>query len=124
MTTLKTVYSFNPVPKELESTDSKYVLGGQGNLWTEYVQTPKIAQYRVLPRMSALSEVLWSGPEKNTYENFYFRLRELKKRFEILGWNYSDGSFEVGIKRAKRNNTSSFSFSYLRTPWRTNFLYN
>ena len=111
MTTLKTVYSFNPIPKELDSTDSKYVLGGQGNLWTEYVQTPKIAQYRVLPRMSALSEVLWSGPGKNTYEDFYFRLRELKKRFEKLGWDYSDGSFEVGIKRAGRNNTSSFLVS-------------
>ena len=100
MTTLKTVYSFNPIPKELDNTNSKFVLGGQGNLWTEYVQTPEIAQYRVLPRMSALSEVLWSGPGMNTYEDFYFRLKKLKKRFEKLEWNYSPGSFEVNIKRS------------------------
>ena len=104
MTTLKTVYSFNPIPKELDDTSSKFILGGQGNLWTEYVQTPKIAQYRVLPRMSALSEVLWSGTRTNTYEDFYFRLKELKKRFEKLKWNYSPGSFEVSIRRSGHDN--------------------
>ena len=103
MTTLKTVYSFNPIPQELDSTNSKFVLGGQGNLWTEYVQTPEIAQYRVLPRMSALSEVLWSGAGTNSYEDFYFRLKELKKRFKKLEWNYSPGSFEVNIKRSTVN---------------------
>ena len=101
MTTLKTVYSFNPIPEELDNTNSKFVLGGQGNLWTEYVQTPEIAQYRVLPRMSALSEVLWSGSGTNTYEDFYFRLKDLKKRFKNLNWTYSPGSFEVNIKRSK-----------------------
>ena len=98
MTTLKTVYSFNPVPEELDEKSSKFVLGAQGNLWTEYVQTPEIAQYRVLPRMSALSEVLWSGPGLNTYEDFYFRLDKLKRRFEWLKWNYSPGSFRSKSK--------------------------
>ena len=52
--------------------------------------------------MSALSEVLWSGTSTNTYEDFYFRLKELKKRFEKLKWNYSPGSFEVSIRRRRR----------------------
>ena len=111
MTTLKTVYSFNPIPKELDSTNSKHVLGGQGNLWTEYVQNSEIAQYRVLPRMSALSEVLWSGPGKNTYEDFYFRLKELQKRFKKLNWHYSPGSFEVDIKKSENSKSSSFLVS-------------
>ena len=104
MTTLKTVYSFNPVPEELDEKSSKFVLGAQGNLWTEYVQTPEIAQYRVLPRMSALSEVLWSGPGLSTYEDFYFRLDKLKRRFEWLKWNYSPGSFKVEIKKPESGN--------------------
>ena len=103
MITLKTVYSFNPIPDDLDSIHSKFILGAQGNLWTEYVQTPDIAQYRVLPRMSALSEVLWSGPGENTYEDFYIRLQELQKRFKMLGWVYSPGTFKIDIKRSKHN---------------------
>ena len=106
MTTLKTVYSFDPIPKELNSNNSKHILGGQGNLWTEYVQTPKIAQYRVLPRMTALSEVLWSGPKKYTYEDFYLRLQDLQKRFDKLNWTYADGSFEVNINSVQDNQQS------------------
>ena len=108
MTTLKNVYSFNPIPKELDEKSSKFILGAQGNLWTEYIQTPDIAQYRVLPRMSALSEILWSGPDSNTYEEFYFRLDKLKKRFDQLEWKYSPGSFEVKIRKSK---SSDFSIS-------------
>ena len=96
-TTLKKVYSFNPIPNELSDPEKKRILGGQGNLWTEYVQTPKRAQYRVLPRMSALSEVLWSGPGSNTYDDFYHRLNSLEDRFDVLGWNYAPGSYIVSI---------------------------
>ena len=96
-TTLKKVYSFDPVPPELSKSERKHVLGAQGNLWTEYVQTPDRAQYRVLPRMSALSEVLWSGPGKNTYEDFYRRLHSLKRRFDNLGWTHAPGSYDVTI---------------------------
>ena len=96
-TTLKKVYSFDPVPAELSKSERKHVLGAQGNLWTEYVQTPDRAQYRVLPRMSALSEVLWSGPGKSTYEDFYKRLHSLKRRFDNLGWTHAPGSYDVTI---------------------------
>jgi len=107
MTTLKTVYSFNPISSELDNNSSKHILGGQGNLWTEYVQTPEIAQYRVLPRMSALSEVLWSGSENKSYEDFYFRLQHLQKRFQKLNWSYADGSYEINIKRDLFQNSAT-----------------
>lgn len=95
--TLKKVYSFNPIPDELTEEQEELVLGAQGNLWTEYVQTPQRAQVGVLPRMTALSEVLWSGPNKNSYQDFYGRLSFLKDRFSQLGWSYSSGSFMVSI---------------------------
>ena len=101
--TLKKVYSFDPIPKSISKEKSHLILGGQGNLWTEYVQNNNIAQYRVLPRMSALSEVLWSGPGTDTYENFYVRLKKLKDRFKILGWKYSEGFFEVSINSTRNH---------------------
>jgi len=107
-TTLKKDYSFNPVPEELTQSESKFVLGGQGNLWTEYVQTPDLAQYRVLPRMTALSEVLWSGPGKNSYEDFYGRLMHLQDRFDNLDWTYAPGAFVVSIHANQKSIGSEF----------------
>ena len=104
-TTLKKVYSFNPVPDELSEPEKGHILGAQGNLWTEYVQTPDRAQYRVLPRMSALSEVLWSGPGKNTYEDFYKRLGSLVERFDELEWTHSPGSYAVTINVDQNSNS-------------------
>ena len=111
--TLKKVYSFNPIPDKLLEENKKYIIGAQGNLWTEYVQTPERAQYRVLPRMTALSEVLWSGPGVNSFDNFYKRLNFLKHRFEILNWNFAPGSFSVQIKGQydKKLNSINISFS-------------
>jgi len=73
--TLDTVYSYNPIPKELQPENEKYILGAQGNMWTEYQKTPESVEYMVFPRMLALSEVVWSPLERRDYEDFLRRLR-------------------------------------------------
>ena len=96
-TTLKKVYSFNPIPKGLTKEQKRHILGAQGNLWTEYIKTEDLAQYRVLPRMTALSEVLWSGQGSYPFEDFYMRLQILQKRFKKLRWKFAPGTFSVSI---------------------------
>ena len=84
---LKKVYNFNPIG--VAKIDSPNILGGQAQLWSEYMTTwPKVL-YMALPRMSALSEALWSD-EKN-YTNFQKRLKYFKKRLSILGYNFYPG---------------------------------
>ena len=112
-TTLKKVYSFDPVPPELSNEEAKFILGAQGNLWTEYVQTPDRAQYRVLPRMSALSEVLWSGPGSNSYEDFYSRLKRLLLRFDVMEWVYAPGSFFVNILSEQAEDSASYAIKLI-----------
>lgn len=112
LVTLKKVYSFNPIPEKLQKENQKNIIGAQGNLWTEYVQTPERAQYRVLPRMTALSEVLWSGPGVNTYEDFFSRLKILENRFENLNWTVSPGSFTVEIDGRYNKETRSIEVSF------------
>jgi hexosaminidase len=97
-TPLKRVYGYEPIPKELSAEEAKYVLGSQANLWTEFVKTPDHAEYMVLPRMTALSEVVWSKPEQRDWVDFRTRLSSLLPRFEILGWQTSPGSFMVEIQ--------------------------
>ncbi len=108
-TTLKKVYSFNPIPEELSSKEAKHILGAQGNLWTEYVKTNEIAQYRVLPRMTALAEVVWSPEAVRDYDSFYSRLLYLQNRFDVLRWTYAPGSFIVSIQADNKKSDDEFS---------------
>jgi hexosaminidase len=87
---LDTVYSYNPVPKELSEQQAKYVLGAQANLWTEYVGNTSKVEYMVFPRMSALSEVLWS-PKERKDKDFSDELTEMYKRYQLWGANYYKG---------------------------------
>lgn len=106
---LEKVYSFQPVPKELTENERKYILGGQANLWTEYLPDMHAVYYNAFPRLLAMSEVLWTE-EKNrkTYNEFVVGLNKSvfpyleehsinfsKAAFEPkVNWDYS----EVGVK--------------------------
>lgn len=96
LTLLKKVYSYNPMPEELKGTKyEKHILGAQGQLWTEYISTPRKAEYMVLPRMSALAEVIWSPREKQNWQNFSSRLPALFARFDQMDVNASRSVFTV-----------------------------
>jgi hexosaminidase len=85
---LDTVYSYEPVPKELNDEEAKYVLGAQGNVWTEYIGNNTKLEYMIFPRMSALSEVLWSPKEVVNLDDFKTRMTAMVKRYELWGANY------------------------------------
>ena len=52
---LNKVYSFNPMPEGLDKEYQKYILGAQGNLWTEQVFNFRQAEYMTWPRAFAIS---------------------------------------------------------------------
>jgi hexosaminidase len=85
---IETVYSYEPVPKELNEQQAKYVLGAQGNVWTEYMANPAKVEYMIFPRLSALSEVLWSPKENKNWTEFQTKIETMKKRYIIWGANY------------------------------------
>lgn len=100
--TLKKVYSLEPVPEQLNTEEAKHILGAQGQIWTEYMKTPEYVEYMLLPRMLALSEVVWTPREDRDYASFTSRLDNSLKRLGIMGINYSQGSFRIEIE-AKAN---------------------
>lgn len=85
---LEKVYSYEPIPKELNEQQAKFVLGAQGNVWTEYMTNPAKVEYMIFPRLSALSEVLWSPKENKNWTEFQTKIETMKKRYEIWGTNY------------------------------------
>jgi len=94
LTTVEDVYNYNPSPKELSADEQKYILGAQANVWTEYMATTEYVEYMILPRMSALSEVVWSPEEGKDWNDFSLRLLSLKEMYDDLGLNYATHTFE------------------------------
>ena len=92
---LEKVYHFNPIPEELTEEESKYVLGAQGNVWTEYMKSEKQVEYMAFPRAIALSEVVWSSPEHKNYSDFINRLEQYQKRLDQLDVNYANHMYSV-----------------------------
>jgi hexosaminidase len=91
---LSKCYSFDPVP---EGVDAKYILGGQGNLWTEQVVTLHHAEYMTWPRGWALAEDFWSPKASKNWGNFIQRVEKLFDRADIEGINYSTAIYDAII---------------------------
>ena len=85
---LSKVYDFEPVPDELEEEKSEYILGGQANLWTEYVPTSDHAEYMLFPRLSAMAEVLWSQKSQKNWDDFLKRMDAQYYRLDYHDINY------------------------------------
>ena len=85
---LEQAYSFNPIPKELSKDKEKFILGLQGNVWTEYMPVPSHVEYMAYPRAVALAEVGWSAQDNRDYNDFLNRLSIDLKRLDCLKVNY------------------------------------
>ncbi|MCK5028661.1 MAG: beta-N-acetylhexosaminidase [Bacteroidales bacterium] len=87
-TSLEDVYNYYPIPEELSANEAKHILGAQANLWTEYIATPEHLEYMILPRMCALSEVVWSNKQTKNFDDFKIRLKKHLYRLGSQNYNF------------------------------------
>jgi hexosaminidase len=87
---LPSVYAFEPVPKHLPADKAKHILGGGGNLWTEFVPTYAHAQYMTYPRACAMAEATWTDAKSKDWKDFRNRLSVHLKRLRAQGVNYRE----------------------------------
>jgi hexosaminidase len=92
---LEKVYGYNPIPPALDATEAKYVSGAQANLWSEYLKNPHKVEYMIFPRMTALSEVLWTHPANKAWPDFEKRLMKQFERYQLWNANYSRAFFDL-----------------------------
>jgi len=86
---LETVYKYEPLPAELSADEQKYIIGAQANVWSEYMSSPPKVEYMIFPRMTALSEVLWSPKDKRNWDDFQKRLQTQYKRYDLWKISYN-----------------------------------
>ena len=86
---IERTYSLEPVPEGADAETASHIIGVQGNLWTEYIAGPSLAEYQVLPRMGALSEVQWRPQGQKDFENYKMRQTRMLKLYDAYGLVYA-----------------------------------
>ena len=84
VTTLEEAYGFEPVPDELTDEEAAHVLGGQGQLWTEWLDDGRDLEATGFPRLCALAEAVWTPAARRDYADFTRRLARHLPRLEAL----------------------------------------
>ncbi|RTY92475.1 glycoside hydrolase family 20 protein [Flavobacterium sp. GT3R68] len=100
-TPVEKVYAYDPTPAALSPEEAKYIMGAQGNVWTEYINTPEHVEYMTMPRMAALAEVVWGTSNPNNYKDFQNRLLQHFAVLDKMGVNYSKAIYGVTSKVAE-----------------------
>lgn len=92
---LEKVYSYNPIPAALNAEEAKYILGVQGNMWTEYMNNTEQVEYMAYPRMQALAETGWSGEAKKNFPDFVRRFLIHLPRLQAEGINVANHFYDI-----------------------------
>ncbi len=100
---LDKAYSFEPVPEEV---DSKYIKGGQANLWTEQVYNTRHMQYMLWPRSLAISETLWSPKAKKDWDRFAQKVEKNFDRMDVQQIKYAKTIYDPIFKVQKDSRDS------------------
>ncbi|MDC7217889.1 MAG: family 20 glycosylhydrolase [Spirochaetales bacterium] len=122
-TQLRRVYEYDPVPAELTEQEGKHVLGAQANVWSEYIPNEKHVEYMIMPRMAALSEILWSPKEARNWDDFSQRMETQYRRYEKMGVNYSHSAFQVYVHQELDPKTKSVKATLVTDAWNPDIRY-
>lgn len=105
---LEKVYSFDPIPLELNQEERKHILGGECNMWSEYAPQETIDS-KLFPRILALAEIVWTYPEDKNYSEFLTRVRNHYPNLQRLGINYGVESVPFKVNSMFDKNINSFT---------------
>lgn len=94
---LDSAYNYNPVPTVLSPQESRFIIGGQANLWAEYISNEQTMEYMAFPRLLAMAEVLWTQPERKDFKEFSRALVPNFQRLDDLHVNACRNFFEVNF---------------------------
>lgn len=87
--TIEDVYKYNPTPDTLiKIGKDHFIKGVQCNTWSEYMYTNDLREYRIFPRILALTELAWTNDDLKNYKDFERRIANACVRLDGHGINY------------------------------------
>lgn len=88
-TLLEKTYSYDPIPDTLVAMGkSNYILGVQGNTWSEYMYDEAKRDYMIFPRILAVAEIGWTNLDRKDYKDFERRIENAYVRLDGHAINY------------------------------------
>lgn len=93
LVTLQDVYAFDPTPENLTEVQHERLLGVQGNIWTELIDSEERLERMAFPRATAMAETAWAAPDRRSWPSFLRRLIPALTRDRALGLEASVSAF-------------------------------
>ena len=84
---VRRAYDWDPAA-QIEGVEERSILGVEGPLWSETLETLQDFEYMAFPRLIALAEVGWSAQGARDWASFAARLRAHEARMAALGINF------------------------------------
>jgi hexosaminidase len=91
-TTMEKVYTYNPIPDQLEKKNHNLILGLEACVWSEYIPNIERLEYQAFPRLAAVAEIGWTSKEQKNFDSFMQRITNFNQRLDTLKINYDKGS--------------------------------
>ena len=85
--TWQMVYNYEPQSNQLTPAEAAYILGAQGNIWTEKIPTAQLLEYMVYPRALAVAELSWSTKENKDIDRFDYKMKQQYGLFKLWDLN-------------------------------------
>lgn len=111
MLRLDSVYFYEPVPP---GVDSHFILGIQGNLWTEHVPNLRHAEYMTWPRALAIAEIGWTPASEKNWPDFIHRVEAEFPRFQAQEVKYATSMYQPILQPVRDSLTAELEVK-LRT---------
>ena len=90
--TLEDCAAWDPIPSVLRDTPAaERVLGGQCQLWSEYIPSRERLDFMAFPRACAIAEALWTPADQRSWPDFRARLGGHLRLLDDLGVRYQRG---------------------------------
>jgi hexosaminidase len=100
ISTLESVYAFDPAPAAISEQQRKHILGVQANIWTEHIRTPERVEFMAFPRAAAIAEVGWSLSKD--WAGFSERLPAQLERYKVLDVRFAEAPLPRPVDPLRR----------------------
>jgi len=88
-TSLRKVYEYEPIPKDLEERFHDQIHGIEACLWTEFISDLIVIERLCFPRLLAVAEIGWTPYDIKNYDFFKDHVDTFLKRLQFHDVNYA-----------------------------------
>lgn len=108
---MSNTYNFKIIPDEIPEEQRKYVLGNQGNMWTETFSTTSMLSYMAFPRLFAVAENVWTPQSEKGWDDFIERLKPHMDIMAFEGVRFAKSVFNPWVHHKGENGKIKFWFT-------------